>query len=132
MNIAKTAKEDGLLGDFLSETQITNMETILNSKRANVSSLALAILKQNNEDYVFNEEVLDVAESSACLAHFSNEDVLTESFSDYRISPNPCIDYITLEYYPQSEGEIIYCISNSNGKIVLQNTLEKSDTKSKI
>lgn len=40
MNIAKTAKEDGLLGDFLSETQITNMETILNSKRANVSSLA--------------------------------------------------------------------------------------------
>ena len=40
MNIAKTAKEDGLLSDFLSETQITNMETILNSKRANVSSLA--------------------------------------------------------------------------------------------
>lgn len=131
MNIATIAKQEGLLDNFLDETQITNMETILNSKRANVSSLALAILKQNNMDYIFTEEVLDVVESSARIAHFSNEDVLEESFSDYRIYPNPCKDYITLEYSPLGDGEIIYSISNADGKVVLQKALANTDSKNK-
>ncbi len=131
MNIATTAKQEGLLDNFLDETKIINMETILNSKRANVSSLALAILKQNNVDYVFVEEVLDVVESSARLAHFSIEDVLEESLSDYRIYPNPSKDYITLEYSPLGDGEIIYSISNADGKVVLQKVLANTNNKSK-
>ena len=131
MNIATTAKQEGLLDNFLDETQITNMETILNSKRANVSSLALAILKQNNVDYVFVEEVLDVVESSARLVHFSNKEVLEESLSDYRIYPNPSKDYITLEYSPLGDGEIIYSISNADGKVVLQKVLANTNNKSK-
>ncbi|RLD64559.1 MAG: hypothetical protein DRI84_08540 [Bacteroidetes bacterium] len=131
MNIATTAKQEGLLDNFLDETKIINMETILNSIRANVSSLALAILKQNNVDYVFVEEVLDVVESSARLVHFSNKEVLEESLSDYRIYPNPSKDYITLEYSPLGDGEIIYSISNADGKVVLQKVLANTNNKSK-
>jgi arsenate reductase-like glutaredoxin family protein len=131
MNIASTAKQEGLLANFLSETQITNMETILNSKRANVSPLALAILKQNNPEFQFEEEVLDMTESSARLAHIPTEDVLAKSLSDYRIYPNPSKDYITLEYSPLDDSEITYSISNADGKVVLQKVLANTNTKSK-
>jgi len=132
MNIAKTAKQAGLLEDFLSETEVANLETILNAKRANVSSLALAILKQNNVDYEFEEEVLDMVQSSARRAPVSNTESMKETTNDYRIYPNPCKDYITLAYSPSGDGESVYTISNADGKEVIQSVLSNTGFNDKI
>ncbi len=132
MNTLKLANEHNLASSFLNETEVANIEAVLYANRSLTSSTALALLMRNNPEYQFEEVVLDMSESSARLAQFSTEEVFAESLNDYRIYPNPSNDYIMLEYNPKSEGDILYRISNSNGKIVLENTLEKSESDNRL
>jgi len=127
MNTLKLANENNKASNFLNEAEVADIETVLYANRSLTSSTALALLMRNNPEYQFEEIVLDMSETSSRMAEFS-EEITIDNANEYRIYPNPSNDYIMLEYNPKSDGDILYRISNSNGKIVLENTLEKSES----
>ena len=129
MNIAKTAKQENEVCEFLDESEIINLEQIFDSKRPLTSAIALALLKQNNPEYIYSEDILDIEEPYPSMAPPSNENNSPEGSEifDFEIYPNPTYDYITLRYNQESKGEIIYNITDGSGKLVLQKQLEISE-----
>ncbi len=98
MTIAQNIQESNLYEEGLSEAQRTSLETVLTYDRPLIAPIALALLKRDNPDYVYNEMVYDVPQSSPRLAvpkHNATADIVKP---DFKLYPNPAQDFTTLSY----------------------------------
>ena len=59
--------------------------------------MALALLKRDNPDYVFNEIVNDVSQNSARKAKPNTNNTLVMQDGEFKLYPNPARDYTTLK-----------------------------------
>lgn len=123
MNSAKLLQQNNSYEGSLTEEQKQELELILTNDRPLIGSMALALLKRDNYNYIYNEEVYDKAENSARLAHQS-EIILNKSKDlDFKLYPNPAVTYTTL-FYRSTNDNIKYSVSDMSGKIVLSHNLE--------
>ena len=97
INIAKNMHENNLYEEGLSESNRTNLETILNADKPMTSQMALALLKRDNPDYVFNEIVNDVSQNSARMVKPNTNNTLVMQDGEFKLYPNPARDYTTLK-----------------------------------
>ncbi len=123
INIAKNMHENNLYEEGLSESNRTNLETILNADKPMTSQMALALLKRDNPDYVFNEIVNDVSQNSARMANPKTNNTLVMQNDEYKLYPNPAIDYTTLKYNCKYEN-LNYTISDMQGKVLKNKSLK--------
>ena len=125
--IAKDIKQnDKHMGD-LSETQIANLETIVNQPGSD-HAMALALLIWNNPDYELNELILHKPESSARIAK-ANDTKRPQISSVFSIFPNPAKDYFTLQYNSDLEQmqDLMVIITDMQGKTIRQIKFDSSN-----
>ncbi|RLD42262.1 MAG: hypothetical protein DRI86_12015 [Bacteroidetes bacterium] len=100
--IAKDIRQnDKHMGD-LNETQMANLEAIVNQSGTN-HAMALALLEWNNPEMELNELILHKPETNARKAAPDKQMDRPEIASVFKIYPNPAKDYFTLQYSNEIE-----------------------------
>jgi len=118
LNMAKTMDQNMLYEGGLSETEVTALEAILGNDQPLTASLALSLLKRNNPQYAYSEPVYDVTQSSPRMAHpFTPEALESGVVPEFKIYPNPAIDYTTLKYNCKYYN-LAYTIVDVTGKSI--------------
>ena len=119
INIAKAAKEANELEDFLSEPERTNLQTIVEADKPITAALALSVLKRDNPDLVFNEEVYDIEQNSARKGRPETGQLSSANSTkdEFRLYPNPALDYTTLQYNCQFNN-LTYSVIDISGREV--------------
>jgi len=128
--IASQIQQENLYEDGLSENNRIDLQTIFNANKPLTSTLALALLKRDNPDYVYNELVFDMKRNSSRMANpkplFENP----KQNSGFKLYPNPTKDYTTLSYNCKYHNLTYTIIDNSSktlfsGKLI---SIEHLDT----
>ena len=123
MTIAQNMQESNLYEEGLSEAQRTSLETVLTDDRPLIAPIALALLKRDNPDYVYNEAVYDVPQSSPRLASPNYNDATVVVNPDFKLYPNPTFDYTTLQYNCQY-SYLNYSIIDLSGREIKKGSLK--------
>jgi hypothetical protein len=117
---------------FLDEGEMDELMDLVEANRPQVSAAAVALLKQNDPDFVYDEIVLEPDTNSVPKRERVTID--KEPEKDLRLYPNPAYDYITvscnLDQYVQSGyklqlynalGQLLYerALSNDNSEMLI-------------
>lgn len=133
-SIAQSVAEGGLHVDFLEESQIGQLETIVGLNLPGVSGAALALLYDNNPLYDgYQEYVLRVTEYSPIMP-YPNQEIETSRNTDiFKVYPNPANDYITVEYRTGKKySSLTIEIRDLSGKLILNKALSGGDNEELI
>jgi hypothetical protein len=117
--IAKDIKQnDKHMGD-LSETQMGNLETIVNQSGTN-HAMAMALMLWNDPDMELNELILYKPSNNTRKAAPDKQMDRSEIASAFKIYPNPAKDYFTLQYNSDLEQmqNLSLTITDMQGKTI--------------
>jgi len=123
LNLVKALRQNNEGEGALTEVQIQSLETIMNNDAPLIGAMALSILKRNNINFVFQEQVDDLAQSSSRLMPKPVSKLEENKDVKYKLYPNPSSDYTTVFYYCQNKN-INYSISDMQGRVLIVNSLE--------
>jgi len=123
LDLSKSIQQNNMGEGSLTETQIQSLETIMNNDAPLIGAMALSILKRNNINFVFQEQVDDLAQSSSRLMPKPVSKLEENKDVKYKLYPNPSSDYTTVFYYCQNKN-INYSISDMQGRVLIVNSLE--------
>ncbi len=84
--------------------------------------MALALLKRNNHAFSYEELVYDISENSS---RKKNPYMLSqeENKKNYKIFPNPALDYVTLSYNCKLSN-LTYTINDLQSRLIIKGELE--------
>jgi len=127
MNIAKAMQRENLYEKGLNTNQRDSLITILDDDRPIVAPIALALLKRDNPNYVYNELVYNVSQSSPRLAAPQYVDNGIDDNKEFKLYPNPALDYVTLSYNCRFSN-LTYSIIDISGREIKVGILETIET----
>jgi len=96
LGIKETMMESSVPVGCLSQAQTDNLMDYVEANRPLITAAAVAMLKQNDPDFVFNEIILEPDTSSVPKRTRFVKGI--ESNTIFKLYPNPAMDYITLAY----------------------------------
>ena len=122
--LAADIEQNNKVSGSLSETQLTNLETIMQSNYLINKAMALSLLKWNNPDYIYNEIILEPIETSARKRNPNKNS--TEEEIVMKVFPNPAIDYFTIEYRTADKmfENLELIIQDVSGRKIMQKKLK--------
>lgn len=108
----------------LNETQLTNLENIMQTEEIVDKSMALALSKWNNPQYQYDEIILEPSESSARMAKPNKiRKDIDEDKTLFKVFPNPALDYVTLSYNCKLSN-LSYTINDLQSRLIIKSELE--------
>jgi hypothetical protein len=125
LNIAKLLKQSNY-SLALTQEQKLSLEAIFTNDAPLIGAMTLSILKGNDKDYIFNEQIDNLSQPSSRLSH---KHVSTSEYaqnSEYKLYPNPTKDYTTIKY-DCSRTNIFYTISDMQGRVLVERHLETKE-----
>ena len=122
--IAAELKQSGIYPEALSQAQIDELEAMATLELSAVASAARALLMFNQHGYEYKEEVKPVPEYSPRRGKTDPGSVKVLA-STLKVYPNPCNEYITLEYRTGKKHNKLWIeLADATGKIVLTHRLK--------
>ena len=122
-SITKTLKEQNLYEKSLSDNQRDMLFAIIEDDKPIILPYALAVLKRDNPNFEYLEQVYDVERNSSRMTNDNlTKQSISNSNNDFKVYPNPTKDYITLSYNCKFEN-ITYLIINMQGKVLISKKL---------
>lgn len=112
----------------LNQTQLTNLETIMQSDYLVDKAMALSLLKWNNPDYVYEQTILEPIVTSARKRNPNNRQ-REEEKTIMKVFPNPAKDYFTIEYrtVDRMYENLELVIQDASGRKIIQKRLKGGD-----
>ncbi|MCF8296700.1 MAG: hypothetical protein K9J13_04070 [Saprospiraceae bacterium] len=133
--IAADIKENNKVPGSLNETQLTNLDNIMQTEELVDKSMTLALLKWNNPEYEYNEIILEPSESSARMAKPNKiRKDIDEDETLFKIFPNPANNYITVQYRTSDKfcNKLSIAIKDASGRIIIEKQLIGGDNEELI
>ncbi len=97
LGIKETLMESSVPIGCLSQAQTDNLMDYVEANRPLITAAAVAMLKQNDPDFVFNEIILEPDTNSVPKQALASLKSKKESL--LKLYPNPAMDYITVKYW---------------------------------
>jgi hypothetical protein len=132
LGIKETMMESSVPIGCLSQAQTDNLMDYVEANRPLITAAAVAMLKQNDPDFVFNEIILQPDTNSVPKQALAR--LKSKKESSLKLYPNPAYDYITvsckLDQYVQSSYKLQ--LYNALGQLLYERALSVDNTEQMI
>lgn len=123
MNIAKTMKQGNLYEEGLTTEQRQSLENMLANDRPYIAPMALALLKRDNNAYVYQELIYNMPKNSSRKKNPNLVSREEENKKNFKIFPNPALDYVTLSYNCELSN-LTYTINDLQSRLIIKGELK--------
>lgn len=118
--------------DFLDEGEMDELMDLVEANRPQITAAAVAMLKQNDPEFVYNEIILEPDTNS--VPKRASASIADAKNAALKLYPNPVYDYITvscnLDQYVQSGYKLQ--LYNALGQLLYERALSVDNTEQMI